>query len=96
MNYRYNEEKKRYEYAVVGTWEDNHLELPIEEIVWPGPRLPDVPRSMCSVECTLGSRKDVNDENACCWVSPNLNVPLFKSILQQSYYQYHTSSTLKR
>lgn len=75
MNYRYNEAEGEYEYRVVGSWEDNHLELSESEIAWVGRSAADdqIPMSICSLECQQGWRKVIKDDlYACCWVCVTL------------------------
>ena len=68
MNYRMI--NGSYDYVDVGSWEDNKLSLRLKDVVWPAPELPqgNVPVSICSVECDLGYRKDMTDDQQCCWV----------------------------
>ena len=68
MNYR--KINGSYNYVNVGSWENNKLSLRLHEIEWPGPRLAEgkYPVSICSLDCDPGYRKDMIDDEQCCWV----------------------------
>ena len=51
--------------VIVGTWEQQALNLRTSGIVWNGGRAGDIPRSVCSETCPAGYRQTV--ELNCCW-----------------------------
>ena len=57
-----------YGYVRIGDWNDEHLNLQEDQIVWsPFPRKTVIPRSVCSEPCQQGEVKKLQ-EDACCWV----------------------------
>lgn len=67
MNYRRNRTTGKYEYVIIGRWNNGLLMDQSQTVTWTGGTY-DLPVSQCSRPCQHGQIKQVPQVDVCCWV----------------------------